>query len=163
MRGRQPDLFTDIEGFNLVADPREIDDSEEISPRHRQVHAWADDPRVSATERRKILSEIPNLDDPSNGERGMRRARDIYSKAVLSESDTVERRTTLLVNRVLDPLLKCGSTYKGLDVADVAAAIKADPTSVEDFLAAAKVAYDVLETVDTIAELVSGRRTAFAS
>lgn len=163
VRGHQPDLFTDIEGFSLAVDPREIDAREEVSPRHQQVLAWADDPRVSATERTKILSELPNLDDPLNGERAIRRARDTYSKAVLSESDAVERRATLLVNRVLDPILKCGTTYKGLDVADVAEAIKADPSSVEDFLAAAKVAYDVLETVDIIAELVSGRRTAFAS
>lgn len=93
----------------------------------------------------------------------MRRARDVYSKAVVPEPAALDRRATLLVNRVLDPILKCGSTYKGVDVHDVAAAIKADPTSVEDFRAAVAVAYDVLAKVDMISELVSGRPTALAS
>lgn len=127
------------------------------------MHAWADDPRVSATERKKILSELPNVNDPQNGERGIRKARDIFARAVLSDSDVSERNATLLVTRALDPLLKAGSTYNGLDIHAVADAIKADPAGVDDFLAAVTVAYAVLEKVDMISELVSGRTSALAS
>jgi hypothetical protein len=93
----------------------------------------------------------------------MRKARDIFSRAVLPEAEVRDRNATLLVNRALDPLLKCGSTYNGLDIHAVAAAIKADPAGIEDFQAAVAIAYDVLEKVDMITELVTGRRVPLAS
>lgn len=127
------------------------------------IQMWATDDRLGATERKKILSYDTDGCEPQNGAANLRKARDVYARAVLSEAEVTDRKATLLVNRVLDPILKCGTTYRGVDVQDVAAAIKADPTSVEDFRAAVAIAYDVLAKVDMISELVSGRPTALAS
>lgn len=127
------------------------------------IQRWATDGRVGSAERKKILSYGALGDDPQNGEANLRKARDVYAHAVLTDAEVADRKATLLVNRVLDPILKCGTTYSGLDVDAAAAAIKADPTSVDDFLAAAKVAYDVLEKVDMITELVRVNRSAYAS
>lgn len=127
------------------------------------IERWATDGRVGAAERKKILTYGALGNDPQNGEANLRKARDVYAHAVLTDAEVADRKATLLVNRVLDPILKCGTTYGSLDVDAAAAAIKADPTSVEDFRAAVEVAYDVLAKVDMISELVIGRPTALAS
>ena len=158
--GKTTDSLPSISDYlpDLAPEP----DSEAQEQPHL-IQQWANDGRVGATERKKILSYGARRDDPQNGEANLRKARDIYAQAVLTEAEVADRKATLLVNRVLDPILKCGHTYGSLDVAAAAAAIRADPTSNDDFLAAAKVAYDVLEKVDMISELVSGRPTALVS
>jgi len=136
------------------ADPRENDVREEISPRLQQVHAWADDPRVSATERKKILSYGANSSDPQNGDGSIRKARDVFARAVLTPEQRADREATLVVNRLIESITRCRKSIGGLDALEVASAIVADPANQADFEAVISMAYDVLDKIDEITMVV---------